>query len=218
MTPDRRTFIQHLGIAMAALAMARCRLGGSSPSGTRSGSPRDRLRACWTSFDWLSEQTQRNLDGEYGEESMQRLLDDHRAALDELVAAGELDAAVAGEVQTAFGEATYHIWRSLGPMTCYEPLEFDYEVDSRVQLLSQAAALQEMAEGSTVDPETAARARAVIERDIAFLRLTRGEERVLFEQIEYGDEGYPSLAELDLQIPPETAEAARFLVELLLEE
>ncbi len=104
------------------------------------------------------------------------------------------------------------------------------------QITHQADVLAEMAQNSELDPETVAQAQATLERDIALLRLSdeggrSGMERAiarshlsdeqtwaLYDRLA-GSDPYdlPRFDELGLEIPPEAAQAARFLIELLLE-
>jgi hypothetical protein len=77
-----------------------------------------------------------------------------------------------------------------------------------------------MAASGDLDQDTVAQAQTAIERDIAFLNLTNAETQVLYEElmVAAGDSyDYPPFSELDLEVTPEAAKAARFLVELLLE-
>lgn len=214
MTPTRREFIKSVGIVIGSLVMARC-----VPIGGGDDTPRGRLRTCWLRLDWLAQATQDCDNYEPGEKALARLVADHQAALDELVAAGELDAAVANQVQTAFGAAAYHVWRSNVPITCYEPVLVDYTPTSSDQLAQQAELLAEMAESGDLDSSTVMQAQAAIERDIAFLSLSSEETQALYDElIEAVGDGYdfPTFDELDLEITAEATEAARFLVELLL--
>jgi hypothetical protein len=214
MRSTRRDFIKSVGIAIASLVMARC-----IPFGGKSDSLRGRLRNCWLRLDWLAQQAKGNY--ERGDQAREKLAADHRAALDELVAAGELGVAVADQVQVAFTEAAHHVWRSNAPITCYEAVMMDYTPASSGQLAQQAGLLAEMAKSGDFDPATVAQAQAAIERDIAFLNLSDAGTQALYEElIEAAGDTYdfPSLDELDLDIPPEAAEAARFLVELLSEK
>lgn len=214
MGPTRREFIKSVGIAIASLVMARCgciSLGGG-------GSPRDRLRDCWLKLDWLAQQATGDFDR--GERAREQLASRHRAALDDLVAAGELDAAVADYVHEAFSEAAHHIWWSNAPITCYMMVQ-TFTPASADQLSQQTRLLAEMAESGNVDPVTTAQAQAAIERDIVLLNLSDEEMWALYEEIrQAGGDSFdlPPSDELDLEITPEAAEAARFLVELLLDE
>jgi hypothetical protein len=223
MSSTRREFIKNVGIALASLAMARCicplKRGGSD--GDEGDSVRERLRQCWLRLDWLAQETQDWDDYERGEQALDQLVADHRVALDELVAAGELDADVADQVGTAFGAAAYHVWRSNAPITCYEPVLVDYKPTSSSQLAWQAELLVEMAESGDLDLDTVAQAQAAIERDVAFLNLSGEEIEALYDALieaAGGTYAFPPFDELDLEITPEAAAAARFLVELLLAE
>jgi hypothetical protein len=78
-----------------------------------------------------------------------------------------------------------------------------------------------MADRSDIDPATVSQARAGIERDIAFLSLSSDERNALYDSlIQAANQGaaIPPFDQLDLEITPEAAEAARYLVDLLLEE
>ena len=212
MHSTRRDFIKGVGIAIASLVMARCVPFGGDDS------PRVRLRNCWLQLDWLAQQTRK--DFEQGDQKLDELVTDHRAALNDLVTAGKLDATVADQMQVAFTEAAHHVWRSNAPITCYEAVMVDYTPASSGQLAQQADLLAEIAKSGDLDPDTVEQAHAAIERDIAFLNLSYAETQALYDELiraAGGTHDFPSLDELDLDIPPEAAEAARFLVELLLE-
>jgi len=211
MRSTRRDFIKSVGIAIASLVMVRC-----IPFGSKDDSRRGRLRNCWLRLDWLAQQTQK--DFERGDQALDGLVADHRAVLNDLVTAGELDEAVADQMQVAFTEAAFHVWRSNAPITCYEAVMVDYSPASSDQLAQQAGLLAEMAESGDLDSDVVAQAQAAIERDITFLKLSYEETQALYDELREtaGDTNdFPSFDELDLEISPETAEAARFLVELL---
>jgi hypothetical protein len=96
----------------------------------------------------------------------------------------------------------------------------DYTPASSGQLAQQASLLAEIAGSGDLDPTTVAQAQAAIERDIAFLNLSDAETQALYDQLVAtagGTYDFPPLDELDLEVTPEAAEAARLLVELLLE-
>ena len=228
MSPTRREFIKSVGIVVASLVMARCTgKGGSATTATPASTPtstepptdaRTRLRDCWQRLDWLVEQAP---DPEQGEAAKDQLVAEHRAALDELVAEGELDEGVADQVQVAFAEGAYHVWRSYAPITCYEPVLVDYTPTSADQLVRQADLLVEMAQAGELDPAVVERVRAAIERDIAFLTLSEQEVQAMYDRLieaAGGDYAFPSFDELELEVTPEAEQAARFMVELLLEE
>jgi hypothetical protein len=203
MRSTRRDFIKSVGIAVAALVMARC-----TPFGGKDDSPRGRLRHCWLRLDWLAQKTRETPPENYkkGEQARDELVAEHRAALDDLVATGELDAAVADQMQVAFSEAAFHAWRNNAPMTCY--IEMPIEAVARGDLIRQAELLPEMA--SDLDPAVVEEVQAAIARDIALFEAAAGPEAgaKLIEQFEAGE----------IEASPEAVEAARILVDLLLEE
>jgi hypothetical protein len=213
MHTTRRDFMKTLGISIASLALARC-----LPFKGSSDSPLDRLRDCWLSLEKLAQETQK--DFERAEQMKQDLIGDHRAELDDLVASGELSSAAADQVQIAFQEASYHVWRLNAPITCYEPVLVDYTPTSSQQLTQQVTLLKEIAERGDVDEKIIGQAQAALERDIAFLSLTDEETQSLYDKLiaAAGENfNFPSFEELDLEITPNAMEAARFLVDVLLE-
>jgi len=210
---SRRAFIKGIGVALAALMTSRCRFPGRA-----SDTPRDRLRDCWQRLDWLARETQQAKQTEQSEEARDRLARDHQAALSELVAGGSLEAGVADQVQAAFDAAVYHIWRSNAPITCYEPVLIDYRPTSSGQLVAQAELL---AQSDDLPPDAVATAQAAITRDVAFLNLQSSEVDALYEKLlkAAGDgHGLPSFDEVEFDVAPEAAQAAQFLIELLLRD
>jgi hypothetical protein len=88
-------------------------------------------------------------------------------------------------------------------------------------LTTQADLLAEMADRADLDPATVSQAQAGIERDIAFLSLSSDERNALYDSlIQASNQGaaIPPFDQLELEITPEAAEAAHYLVDLLLEE
>jgi hypothetical protein len=214
MTLTRREFIKGVGIAAASLVLLQC----NALTPHDDSSPRGKLRRTWLQLGWLAEQS---TDAERGQQALEDLAAQHRAALDELVAAEELTPEVADELQTAYEAAAYHVFRSHAPITCYEPVLVDYAPVSSEQLTAQADLLAEMASQAGLDPTTVSQAQASIERDIAFLGLTSDERQALYDPlIQAANQGatIPPFDQVDLEITPEAREAARFLVGLLLEE
>ena len=227
MSLSRRDFMKLVGVSVASLALTRCSLPiGTTcyaplpPSPYPTDSTRDRLRTCWLSFGELARRTQEsaqqgNSEDTYGAE----LTADHRVALDELVASGELTASVADLVQEAYNAAVYHVWRSNSLMTCYEPMMVDYAPVSANILVDQAAALDEIAAQGAVDPSTLETARAALEHDLAFYALTDEEVSSLYERIvaAWQTQGgaTPGFEELDLEITPDAQAAAQFIISLL---
>jgi hypothetical protein len=176
----------------------------------------DRLRTSWHNLDQLARDAP---DLKRGEKTRERLVADHRKALDNLVKAGAFDSAIADEMQAAFEGAAYHVWRANAPITCYESVPY-YQVEGSSDLVRQADLLAEMAEKSAIDEATVAQAQTAIERDVAFLAMSAEDQQALVEVVvrAAGEGGeVPTFAELDMGIPPESVEAARILVELLLE-
>lgn len=182
---------------------------------------RERLRSCWLRLDWLAEEAGVLDDSERGVQARMSLVAEHRAALDELVALEELIADVADHVQGAYFEVAYHVWRANCGMTCYVVAPGpDYTPTSSVQLVRQVELLADLADDDTIDQAAVVRAQAAIERDIAFHNLSNEQVQALYDELikAAGDSyDYPPFNDLDLEITPEDAEAARFLVELLLE-
>lgn len=220
MNSARRAFLKSVGIGLASLVMAQCAgFGdGSDPTEPATLSPLDHLRKSWLGLGNLAEITSQ--DFEQGEQLMGNLLKDHRTALDELAANSELDAAVADQIQIAFSEAAYHMWRSNAPITCYEPMIVDYAPTSRGQLIQQTSLLATLADSGSFDENTIAQAQAALERDIAFLNFTDAETQTLYQRLGYaaGETfNYPSFNELDLEISSAAIEAAKYLVRVMLE-
>ncbi|MBL7200656.1 MAG: hypothetical protein ISS56_10930 [Anaerolineae bacterium] len=168
---------------------------------------RERVRRCWASLDELSEQTKQ--DPANSQDARDSLSSDHRAALDDLIGLGELGAPVAAQVQAAFEEAAYHVWRSFAA-TCYEPVEAPLHqatVRGDLMMVQQRLLLEDTED---LDPETVARAQSAIARDIAVLGIWRAEGSVDERIAELWKSG-------EYEASAEDVEAARFLVELLLE-
>jgi hypothetical protein len=175
------------------------------------------LRAAWLRFGELARTTaaSQDVDNALG----RRMIADHRAALDKLVAAGGLSAPVADLVQESYEAAVHHVWRSNVPITCYEPVIVDYSPVSADNLVKQSEILDQIAGQGTVDPETLARAQTALEQDMAFYALTDAEVQDLYERLlrESGPAGQPipSFEALQLELSPDAREAAQFLLDLL---
>ena len=213
MTPTRRDFIHTLGVTLATLIVTRCSNGGVSGS-----TPRERLRSCWLQLEWLAQEAK---DYERGVQATEMLADEHRAALDGLIAEGALQGDVAVLIHTSFYAAANHVLLANAPITCYEPVMLDYTPTSSSQLAYQAQILAEMSEQGIIEPETMTLAQQTIERDIAFLTLSAEDESALYDMLmaAAGDSySFPLFDELTLAVSPQAAEAAQFLVELLIQE
>ncbi len=240
MAHTRREFIRSVGITLASLAMVRCTPAGdstpsinitptddtggdstspieitptddtvvhSTPTASSGKTPRDRLRICWMQLDWLAKEAQSG-DFEQSEQAKDLLIISHQVALNEMTADGQLDADVAGQVRIAFDEAAFHAWRNNAPITCYIALPVEY--GARGDLLQQANLLDEAA--GHLDPAVVEEVRAAIAQDLALFEAADAEEppdyNELTEQFEAAE----------LEASPEAIEAARFLIELLLEK
>jgi hypothetical protein len=232
---DRREFMRAVGVALAGLTGAGCGAAAcyvplpptpslpaglatpTEPTVSFAGAGWQRLRELWYSLDALSEKAK---DLEAGQRALEELVREHEDALRSLVEARELNANVADEMQVAFSEAAWHVWRKGAPITCYLPAPYpDYELQGRSDLQRQAELLEEMAKTSQIDEATVAEARAAIERDLAYLTLAEEKRDAIRKQVmEAGDRAsWPKLAEIELEIPPECREAAEILVALLLQ-
>jgi hypothetical protein len=217
---SRREFMRSLGIALAALVTTGCwptcyAPVPTTPTGSSDGAWA-RLRQTWYSLDLLARDAK---DLERGQQTRDRLVADHLAALDELVLAVQVSAAAADDMHLAFQSAAHHVWRSNSPVTCYDVSARPYWMESSADLAKQPEVLAEMAGTSGIDPATVVQARAAIERDMAFLSLSSDQEKSLLEVLRQsaGNTGiYPPLDQLDLDVAPDVAEAARVLVDLLL--
>ncbi len=212
MTLSRRDFVKLFGVTLASVLVSRCQAVMPTPR-----TPRDRLRRLWLSFSDLASQTRAEQAGE--DRMGQKMIADHQAELDAIVATGELTAPAADLVQEAFSAAVYHVWRSNAPITCYEPAFVDYAPSGASALVKQAEILGELSEQGRIDAVTLARAQAALEHDLAFYQLTYDETQALYRQIvEQKDNSgapIPSFDELDLELTPDARDAARFILDLL---
>ena len=246
----RREFMKTFGVGLATFIIAGCRISNRGPQATQkppqltetpfvtcymvipntptptapaSLSTRERLRACWLSFNELAGKTRAG-SNQSGENSFDdpfgaQLKADHRRALDELVAAGELKPAVANLVQEAYEAAVYHVWRSNVPITCYRSMGPNYAPTSAAQLVQQFAVLAEMAARGELNTDTVAMAQKAIQHDLAFENLSPDEVNVLYKKLlddrQQNKTGIPAFDQVELEITPEMEAAAKFLVGLL---
>lgn len=214
MSIQRREFIKSFGIGIASLMLTQC-----TRFSNREDTLKGALRDCWLRLPWLAEQTR--MGTQQGEENRMRLLMDHRAALNRLVGHNDITGPVADQLQVAFEEAAFHVWRMNSGMTCYMPMPGpNYTPTSSGQLAKQAEILLELAENSGLDLEAVAQAQAAIERDIAFLNLSEGDVESLYRELmeAAGDtHNYPDFDTLELEVPTESIEAANILIEVLLD-
>jgi hypothetical protein len=243
MPVQRRDFMKVFGISLGSLLLARCQVPwDSSPQQTcyapspitptttpiRSGSlsPRERLHLGWLRFGELARKAAEPIgtpgSGGTSESFAAQIRADHRAALDELVAVGEISATMADLLQEAYAAAVFHIWRSNAPLTCYLVGPIGFTPASADDLVAQAAALNQVAEGTPIPAETLAKIRSALEHDLAYYALSDAEVEALYAQLreEYADPngGIPDFADVQLNLSPDVIAAAEFLVAVLAEE
>ena len=223
----RRDFMKLFGVSVASLYLTRCAPSFvqqptcyaptqgpvTPPAMTQAATARARLRLYWLRFPELAEKSRGDTDNKLGQE----LFAGHNAVLDELIAAGEISTPVAELVKEAYGAAIDHVWRSNGPMTCYEPMLVDYTPSSAGVLVEQVEVLNQIAGQGTIDPGTLAKARAALDHDLAFYALTDEEVKGLYKKVldDYGPDQGPSFEELPLEVTPEVQEATQFIIDLL---
>jgi len=240
MSISRRDFMNVFGVTLASLLLSRCKwddlVGGIAPTETLTVTcyapveptptassltealpPQERLRLSWMSFNELAkktvEESNQNLEGM--ETFRQKLSDYHKAALDELVAAGSLSQTVADLVQEAFDAAAYHIWRSSVPITCYIAMGPVYAPESAAVLIQQAETLNQIASQGNLNQETLATARTALEHDLAFYSLSEAELQDLYTRLAENGQTYPPFDQVELATSPDVQEAANFIIELV---
>ncbi len=217
----RRDFMKMFGISVASLWLRSCRpplattCYAPTPTPMPTTATRERLRHYWLRFGEVGQAAWNDSENKLGQE----LVANHRAALDELVASGEISGPVADLVHEAYCAGIYHAWRSSANMTCYLTMGPNYFPESAGVLLQQAAVLNQIAEGGTVQPATLEKAQAALEHDLAFYALSEAELKNLYdelsrESLETG-ESLPRFEELPLELTPEAEEATQFIIDLL---
>ncbi len=239
MPVPRRDFMKLFGVSLGSLLLARCQRTGTPeptfvmcyaaiPYTPASGTPApahlasvNRLRLCWLRFGELAQKT---LDGtnageDAGDPLGTQMIAEHRAAIDELAASGEISVPVADLIQEAYAAAVYHVWRSNAPMTCYDMMYPEYAPASAENLVQQADVLMQVASGGTIAPETVAKTQTALEHDLAFYALTDADVQALYDRLveEYSDPGkaIPSFDEVELTLTPDAKEAAEFLLDVI---
>lgn len=209
MTCTRRRFIKSVGVTLASLVVGNALSACASSSSTASHEEQEptaweRLRQSWLELSALKD-ISLGADWDTTQAALEQHNAAHQAALDELVAAGQISQAVSEQLQLAYTEAAYHVQRSMA--TCYIALPFEYDV--RVDLLQQTHALHKLVGELDLDPDVVAQAQAAIARDVAFFEAVQAGkvERTQIEQQFQGEQ---------LQASPAALEAASLLVNLLL--
>ncbi len=212
MSLTRRDFMSLFGVALASVLLTRCQ--AIIPEALTA---RQRLRRLWFRFGELADRT--TATGDVEDALGRQMIAEHRAALDELVAGGQLSASVADLVQEAYSAAVYHVWRSHAPMTCYEPMRVDYAPSGAAGLVNQSQILGELASRGTIDPATLAEAQAALEHDMAFYALSEQGTQALYDRViqqsEAGTQPIPSFDGLQLELTPDARQAAQFILDLL---
>ncbi|MFH2103468.1 MAG: hypothetical protein ABIJ39_08975 [Chloroflexota bacterium] len=235
MSLSRRDFIKLFGASVASLVVARCNwqppatptvtcydpaippdLPPSPPS-----SARERLRLLWLRFPELAQAISKGGDQEDTWDNLlgQEMIADHRLALDDLVAEGQLSSPVADLVHEAYSAAIDHTWRSNIPITCYEAVIVDYTPASAAVLIQQTQVLGELADQGTIDPATLATVRTALEHDLAYYALSDSDVNALYDKllVEYQQSGgmMPTFEQLELELTPDARAAAQFIIGLL---
>jgi hypothetical protein len=214
-----------------------------TPSPTIALNARERLRLYWLSFGELAQATiqEFNQTGPVEQPTVQpviviqdqpnktpkpptenafgqQLIWNHRLALDELVAAGNLTPEVSDLVQEAYAAAVYHVWRSNTPITCYAPVIVNYAPVSADVLVKQSEVLSGLVTQGDINPQTLNNAQTAIEHDMAFYALTDTEVNSLYDHIiaEGQSQGPPAFENVDLEVTPDAKAAARFIINLLI--
>ncbi|MGB7538141.1 MAG: hypothetical protein WBM17_06350 [Anaerolineales bacterium] len=243
MPVPRRDFIKLFGISLGSMLLARCqRIGTPEPTypvtcyqatapewptdtpSPESATARERLHLCWLKFGELAEKTRDGANpGEGGSSPLgTQMISEHRALLDELAAAGDITDAVGSLIQEAYAAAIYHIWRSNAVITCYDLAFPDYMPASAENLVRQVEIFNQVTAGSTIAPETLAKARAALEHDLAFYALTDADVQALYDQLveEYSNPGesMPTFEELELTLTADVRAASQFLIDVLMGE
>lgn len=242
MTQTRREFIRTFGAALAA-ALGAGTLPGCAPATpamtcyatpiitTSTPIPAAQRHPAWVGVRqaWLDLPLLHDLDTLAGRRH------DYVLALEELVAASEVERLVAYQLQRAFDEAVlfqrrtpepqptcYMVPASMTPppepaatraATCYESPEVWM---GQASLVEQARTLRELAEAGDLDADTVAKVERAIGQDIAFFELVAP-----LDQLDWGAHltEESRLAAIysaqNLDAPPEALKAAQILVSLL---
>jgi hypothetical protein len=211
MTCTRRRFIRTVAVTLASLvasnALTACASSSSTPTHEeQKTSAWERLRQSWLELSALKD-ISLGADWDATQAALEQHSAAHQAALDELVADGQISQAVSEQLQLVFTEAVHHVQRSMA--TCYIALPFEYNV--RVDLLQQTHELHKLAGELDLDQAVVAQAQTAIARDVAFFEAVQAGqvERTQIEQQFQSEQ---------LQASPAALEAASLLVDLLLND
>lgn len=178
----RREFLRNVGWTLVSLAGARHLAGcGPAATGTTAGTTAGgagatsrspawaRLRSGWLDLPRLCTGGEGwNTDPESTD--LERRKREHRAALDELVAAGELRAPIADLLHEAFVDTAWHAWRSCNGPTCYEPSILGSTLmETRGRVVQRLEALDDAIASGSIDPGLAADSRTTFQQQLAIL-------------------------------------------------
>lgn len=133
----------------------------------------DTLRQCWLDLDSLGGPQSQSWGRDEARAERDKRGVAHRATLDALMQAGEIDVAVADQMQVAFEETAFHVWRSSVPATCYRTMPTT-KITTREHLVRQLDLLRQVA--GDIDPAVVEQARAAITRDLASFKAPAAEE------------------------------------------
>jgi len=200
MPHTRRGLFHAAGLFLAAALARNWAPGIAGEAPAPRGERWAALRQCWLELARARAQPE-SLAGPtpQQQEAAAALARRHQEVLDALVAAGELEAAAAGDIAVALGQVLEHRERSMA--LCY--IAFPSEFMPRLDLERQLALLNELAARSAIDPAAVEQARAALERDIAWLS-------------EFQAGRVPGAVDSLQELDPASREAARILVALLL--
>lgn len=182
MDHNRREFLHNVGWTLVSLAGARHLAGcGPAATGTTAGTTTGgagsttrsptwlRLRSAWLDLPAMCTGGDGwNTDPDAAD--LERRKAGHRAALDELLAAGELRAPVAELLHNAFSDTAWHAWRSCNGPTCYEPTILGSTLmETRGRVVQRLEALDGMVASGTLDADLVAASRATFRQQLAIL-------------------------------------------------
>jgi hypothetical protein len=213
---DGIEFLKLLGSQLAPILAARS-VPPAAVTQNQPAAPRERLRQYWMRLQGLEQAEAKDFHVSIGKDAVSG----HRFALSQLVASRELSAPAADLVQAAYEAAVDRLWLSQYPVMCYRVVEMNYDPASVEELDEQKRLLSHLVREEAIDPDTAQKAQAAVERDLTFHALTGAELKDLSERLgkEHTKPGQavPSFEALRLRLTRETEEAMQFLLELLTE-
>jgi beta-glucosidase/6-phospho-beta-glucosidase/beta-galactosidase len=98
----------------------------------------------------------------------------------------------------------------------------NYAPVSAQVLVQQSDVLTGIADGSSIDPQILAKARAALEHDMAFYALTDEQVTGLYDRVveewQSQQKTVPDFEAVDLEITPDASAAAQFIISLLTDQ